>query len=368
MPTNVSPEYKKAQEQYRKAREPAERLRWLREMLSTIPKHKGTEHLQADIKVRIKDLTEELAGPKKGAARTGPLHVIRPEGAAQIALLGPPNSGKSSLHKALTGSRAEVGPYPFTTQAPLPGMMLYQDIAFQIIDLPPISASFMESWLPNALQPAHATLLVIDLRDPACVENVATIRERLDAKRVGITDDWRGRLPAGVIPEGWQPGAGATVAARSPTAVTASSAPDPGEEPLEDPFRVDLPTLLVIAKADLGVAGEEIAALQELTETRFPALAVSVKSRQGLGQLGFLLAQGLAVVRVYTKIPGKPPDKQKPYTLFLGDTVEDLARQIHRDLANSFQFARVWGSAKFAGQQVGRDHVLADRDVVEIHA
>jgi uncharacterized protein len=172
MPTNVSPEYKKAQEQYRKAREPADRLKFLREMLSTIPKHKGTEALQADIKTKIKELTEELAGPRKGAARTGPVQVIKPEGAAQIALVGPPNAGKSSLHKALTGSRAEVGAYPFTTQTPLPGMLHAPGRALQLIDLPAISTDFMEPWLPNALQPAHAALLVLDLREPDCAENL----------------------------------------------------------------------------------------------------------------------------------------------------------------------------------------------------
>ena len=120
MPANLSPEYKKAEQAFREASEDRERLLRLRDMLRTIPKHKGTEHLQADIKSRIKQLTEELAGPKKGAARTGPVHTLRPEGAAQVALLGPPNAGKSSLHVKLTGSRADVGPYPFTTHEPMP--------------------------------------------------------------------------------------------------------------------------------------------------------------------------------------------------------------------------------------------------------
>ena len=128
MPTNVTPEYKKAEEAYRAAREPQDRLDCLKEMLRTIPKHKGTEHLQADIKSRIKQLTEELSAPKKGGKRSGPSHVVRPDGAAQIALLGPPNDGKSSLHARLTKSRTEIGPYPFTTQLPVPGMMPFEDI------------------------------------------------------------------------------------------------------------------------------------------------------------------------------------------------------------------------------------------------
>ena len=376
MPTNVSPEYKKAQGQYRKAREPAERLKHLREMLSTIPKHKGTEALQADIKTKIKEMTEELAGPRKGAARTGPVQVIKPEGAAQIALIGPPNAGKSSLHRVLTGSRAEVGAYPFTTQAPLPGMLMHQDVPLQLIDLPAISAEFMEPWLPNALQPAHAALLVLDLHEPGCAEHLLAIRERLDQRRITLSEDWRGRLPAGLVPDDWPP---AGSPADEPSAADGDepcaggagpTGPIDGEDdaPIDDPFRITLPTLLVVTKADLGFVPDEVDVLLELTGARFPVLAVSAEKGHGLVRLGALLIRGLQIVRVYTKIPGKPADHQQPYTLFAGDTVEDLARLIHRDLAASLQHARVWGSAKFDGQQVGRDFVLADGDIVEIHA
>jgi uncharacterized protein len=383
MPTNVSPEYKRAQEQYRKAREPADRLRYLREMLSTIPKHKGTEHLQADIKSKIKELTDELAGPRKGAARTGPVQVIKPEGAAQIALLGPPNAGKSSLHKVLTGSRAEVGAYPFTTQIPLPGMLMHEDVPLQLIDLPAIAADYMEPWLPNALQPAHAALVALDLHEPDCAENLVAIRERLDQRRVGLTDDWRGRLPAGLVAEDWVPGApeqapgpavsdvaaagGTDGAGGAAAGVVDAAAPD-GADDLDDPFRITLPALVVVTKTDLGFDPEEAAVLLELTGTRYPVIATSTERGAGLARLGALLVHGLAIVRVYTKIPGKPADRERPYTLFAGETVEDLARLIHRDLAASLQHARVWGSGKFDGQQVGRDHRLADGDVVELRA
>ena len=141
MPANLSPEYKTAEAAFRKAREPRERLEWLREMLRTIPKHKGTERLQADIKARIKDLAEELEGPKRAGAHAGPTHVIHPEGAAQIALVGPPNAGKSLLHARLTGSGAHDAPYAFTTQHPSPGMMPYEDVHFQLIDMPAVSAA-----------------------------------------------------------------------------------------------------------------------------------------------------------------------------------------------------------------------------------
>ena len=175
MPANLTPEYKAAEAAFRKARDPRERLERLREMLRVIPKHKGTDHLQGDIKRRIKELSEELERPKKSGAHGGPPLVIQPEGAAQIALLGPPNTGKSSLHARLTGSGVQAAPYPFTTQYPEPGMMPYEDIHFQLVDLPAISPEHPVSWLASALQTADACLLVVDLGDPACVERIEAL-------------------------------------------------------------------------------------------------------------------------------------------------------------------------------------------------
>jgi ribosome-interacting GTPase 1 len=357
MPTNVTPEFKKAKDAFRRAREPAERLQCLKEMLRTIPKHKGTEHLQADIKTRIKELTDEMAGPKKKGARTGPSHTVRPEGAAQVALVGPPNSGKSSLHARLTGSQAEVGPYPYTTHAPLPGMMPYEDIHFQLVDLPPVDAETMVPWIANALQPAHAVLLVVDLNVAGCVENVAAIRERLDGKRVKMLERWPGELDASllVLPVSHEPPG------------TEGEAPADVDDD-DDPFGVFLPTLLVANKSDVKKDPEEIEALVELIGVRYPAVSVSTETGEGLEAIGALLFQGLEIVRVYTKIPGHEADYDRPYTLFRGDTVEDVARLVHRDIAASFKFARMWGSGKFDGQQVGRDHPVNDGDVIELHA
>src|SRR5438093_4976410 len=154
MPANLTPEYKAAEAAFRQARDPGERLEGLREMLRVIPKHKGTDHLQGDIKRRIKELSEELERPQKGGARGGPALVIHPEGAAQIALIGPPNVGKSSLHARLTGSGATVAPYPFTTQHPQAGMMPHEDVHFQLIDLPAIAPEHPVPWLAGTLQTA----------------------------------------------------------------------------------------------------------------------------------------------------------------------------------------------------------------------
>ncbi len=340
MPANLTPEYKAAEAAFRQARDPRERLERLREMLRTIPKHKGTDHLQGDIKRRIKELSEELEGPKKGGARGGPVLVIRPEGAAQIALIGPPNAGKSSLHARLTGSEARVGPYPFTTEYPEPGMMPYEDIHFQLVDLPAISPDHHAPWLANTLETADACLLVVDVGEADCVERMEALHAVLREKRVTLTARWE---------QG---------------AETLNTAAE-GDE---DPFALWLPALILANKTErIADVEAELEAFLELTGFDYPALAVSAETGQGLGEIGPWLFRSLGIVRVYTKAPGRPADKGRPFTLRRGQTVEDVARLVHQDIAHALKYARVWGSSGFDGQHVGRDHPVRDGDLIELH-
>jgi ribosome-interacting GTPase 1 len=335
MPTNATPEYKTAEAAYRDAREPRERLDCLKEMLRTIPKHKGTDHLQAEIKTKIRELTDELTASRRGAARGGPPTVIRPEGAAQISLLGPPNSGKSTLHHALTGSHAATGPYPFTTLFPHPGMLHYLDITLQLIDLPPVSAEHPVAWIGNAVQPAHGCLLVVDLGDPACVDQVIQLHDILAERRVVLTPEWPDGLPA--------------------------------ED--DDPFTIRLPALVVATGADrIRNLDEELDALRELTGLRYPALRVSAITGVGLAEIGPWLFNRLGIVRAYTKVPGRPAEMDRPYTLRRGQTVADVAALVHKEIAASLHYARLWGGSGVDGRQVGRDHPISDGDVLELHA
>ncbi len=341
VPANLSPEYKAAEAAFRKASDPRERLEWLREMLRTIPKHKGTEHLQADIKARIKELAEDLEAGRKGGGHGGPVLVIRPEGAAQVALIGPPNAGKSSLHARLTGSGAHVGPYPFTTQFPQAGMLPHEDVHFQLIDLPPLAPEHPVLWLVGALQTADAALLVVDLAEPSCVEQLQAAHALLEQQRVTLTEWW----PA-----------------------TGESSPAPAEGD-DDPFALRLPTLMLANKADgMSDVDAELQAFRELTGSRLPVFAVSASTGHGLGEIGPWLFRNLGVVRVYTKTPGHAADKQRPFTLRRGQTVGDVARLVHQDVARSLRYARIWGQSGFDGQQVGHEHRVADGDIVELHA
>jgi ribosome-interacting GTPase 1 len=330
MPANLSPEYKQAEQAYRAAREPRERLDLLKAMLRTIPKHKGTERLQADIKSRIKELTDELAGPRKAAAR-GSHFTVRREGAAQVCLVGPPNAGKSSLHAALTRSHSEVGPFPYTTTQPVPGMLPFQDIAFQLVDLPPVSPEHIEPGLFGVLQATDAAWLVVDVSDPACIEQVASIRDTLARRRILLDERW----------------------------------PAPAAD---DVFTARLPTLLVANKSDLDPDPEEVKVLEELTGVRYPAFAVSARTGQGLHELAPFLFESLGVVRVYSKLPGKPPERERPFVVRNGSRVLDVARLVHQDVAATLKYARIWGSGEFDGQQVGPEHRVADGDVLELHA
>jgi ribosome-interacting GTPase 1 len=352
MPANLSPEYKKAEQAFRMAREPRERLACLKEMLRTIPRHKGTEHLQADIKSRIRELTEEIGGTHAGPAHRHSPHAVRHEGAAQICLLGPPNSGKSTLHAILTGSKAEAGAFPGTTREPLPGMLHFEDIAFQLVDLPPVSRGRVEPWMSTLLQTADAAWLVVDLADPECAEQVLAVCDELAQRRITLTDRWPGCD-------------GERAAAASPGA---SAHPGRPTEESSDALTTELPTLLVANKSDLDPGADEVGVLEELAGVRFPAFAVSAKSGQALDRLAPFVFSALGVVRVYTKPPGQPPDRTRPFIVRRGNTVADVARLVHQDVARSLKFARLWGSSAFDGQQVGPDHAVADGDVVELHA
>ena len=264
---------------------------------------------------------------------------MRSEGAAQLCLVGPPNAGKSSLHARLTGSHSDVGPYPYTTHLPVPGMLPYEDVLCQLVDLPPVSNEFMEPWFVNALQPADGALLVVDISDPDCLEQVPVVLERLAEKKVFLTPAWPGL-----------------------------EAPEPQEaDDSDDPFRLDLPTVLIANKSDLDPDPEEVEILEELLGLRFPTLTMSAKTEDGLDELGLFLFGALEIVRVYTKTPGKPAEDDKPFTVRRGGTVLDVARLVHKDIARGLKFARMWGTDVFDGQQVGPDHLVADGDLVELH-
>ena len=381
MPANLPPDYHRAEERFRTAKTAQEKIEALEEMLRIMPKHKGTDHLQADIKARIAKLRRQ---PAKKGARAAHSYVIPREGAGQIALVGPANTGKSSLVRLLTHATPEVADYPFTTREPTPGMMPFEDIAFQLVDLPPLSMEHIEPWVFDLVR--HADLLWVVLGGANPHEEFEETRTILAARNIQLRPAERAAAGEGLPAEG---GAGPGIPSRSrpesrPDPLFASStagtghairisgtrlpALQAGREAQPSAFGPVKTGLLVVTGLDRREVREELDALDELLDRRWPFVAVSCKNGVGLEDLKRRTFEAARIIRVYSKQPGKPPDRSAPFTLGRGSTVGDLAERIHKDLLAHLRFARVWGPSAFDGQTVQRDHVLAEGDVIEIHA
>ena len=316
MPANLSPEYLEAERKYKAARTPAEKVEALEEMLSTIPKHKGTEKMQADLKQRLSKARGLTQQKKAGAAHAQPFYQVEKEGAGQVALLGAPNTGKSQLLSSLTHATPEVADYPFTTRRPTPGMMAYEDVQFQLVDLPPISTEFTEYWLPVLVRQADAALLVVDLAAPDLLDEIDDTCRLLEQMRI----------------------------------------------PLEQKR-----TLLVANKLDLPGAPDNFSALTDLYGGRFAMVAVSAATGAGLERLRRAVFDLMGVVRVYTKAPGKKAERGAPYVLKQGATAFLVAQHVHKEIAERLKYARVWGEGKYEGQMVDRNYVVQDGDIIEFH-
>jgi ribosome-interacting GTPase 1 len=325
MPANLTPEFLKARKRLRYAKEPDEKLAILEEMLATIPKHKGTDKMQADIKRRIAKLRESQSQSKRTGKSSGYDHVPR-EGAGQVAMIGPPNTGKSSLLTVLTNARPEVAEYPFSTLVPVPGMMAYEDVSIQLLDLPPITPEYTEPWVFNLIRGCDIGLVVLDASDGDLIlDELEELRGLLEEKHLRLV-----------------------VAA--------------GEE-ADERIR-EIPTGIVLNKVDLAPP-EAVERLEE--RLPFPVCGTSAKTGSGTDALRNRVFEALHIVRVYTKMPGKKPDMTEPYTLAEGSTALDAVGTVHRDFVERLKYVRIWGSGRFEGQQVPADHRLEDGDVVEIH-
>jgi ribosome-interacting GTPase 1 len=329
MAVNLPPQYHDAEARYKKAQSPEDKLAALKEMWVILPKHKASEKVQADLKTKISELTDQIehakAAPKK--AGHGTFKIPR-QGAGQVVLLGPPNAGKSQLLTKLTKATPAVAPYPFTTREPVPGMMEYEDVRVQLIDLPPVTPDHYEHFVTEITRSADAALLFLDLADDDGPSATLAVIDRLKLARRELVS--------------------------------------PGSSPPDDPAVYALPTLLVANKCDDEGAELRLELAGPLV-SRFPVYEVSSERGDGLAELRKAIYDALGVMRIYTKQPGKPPDMTNPFTVPIGATVAELAGKVHRELEEKVKSARIWGTGVHDGQTVGRDHVLHDKDVVELH-
>ena len=324
MPANLPPQYFEAEKIFRAAKSPPQKIAALEEMVAIMPKHKGTDHLRAELRSRIAKLTQQ-AGKKTGAQRLSMM--IDREGAAQVAVIGLPNSGKSRLIAAITNAAPVVADYPLSTQAALPGMMPFEDIQIQLIDTPPLAPQTIQWWLPPMLRQADVLLIMIDLScDP--LAQMEEIKNHLGKMRIVIEET----------------------------------------ESQDDEYVVwQKKALIVASKTDLDGNNRSYQILLNQVKDKLPVVAISAKAGSGLEELKRAIYSRLDIIRVYTKAPGQKADMSDPIVLPAGSTLKEAAATVHKDFAAGMKYARIWGSGKHDGIMAKRDHILADGDVIELH-
>ncbi len=322
MPANLTPQYKAAEAQYKQAQTASEKIQALEEMYRAIPKHKGTEKLCADIKQRLSKARKQLELSHRSQKKGISFHVA-PEGAAQIVLVGPPNSGKSSILAGFTNANATVADYPFATQKPLPGMLHWENVQFQLVDLPPLSDEFYEPWVPSLVRVSDMVLLVVSMDT---IDQVDTILKIMDDCKISLVNnyassDYHGRI-------------------------------------------VKIPAIIAATKTDFPDAEISLELLKETCE-HLSILPLSGNNPGDAVILGRKIFETLELVRVYTKAPGKDANMNQPVIVRKGSTLIDVTSEIHKDFAEDMKYARVWGSGKFDGQKIQRDYIVEEGDIFE---
>jgi ribosome-interacting GTPase 1 len=323
MPANLPPEYYEAENSYKQAATPRDKITTLEKLISTVPKHKGTDKIRADLRRRLSKLRESSAKKKKSGK--GDLYTIDKQGAAQVGLIGLPNSGKSSLLSALTNAKPVIADYPLSTVLPVSGMMVYEDIQFQIVDLPPVGNESTDGWVSGILRNADIVMPVISLAEDPIIQAELLLDQILDWK-IPITG-------------------------------TRAEKESPAHKPV----------IIAANKSDLDEAQENYKALKQKYGSLYPVTEISSLRKEDSGALRGVIFENARIIRVYAKQPGKKPDMSAPFTLPTGSDVLVLAEIIHKEFVSNFKYACIWGSSKFDGQRVQKDYLLQDRDIVEYH-
>ena len=325
MPANLTPEYFKAEQWYREAATNEEKILALERMLAVMPKHKGTDHLKADLRRKLSKL-KEAATQKKAGKQVDVFYVPR-SGSGQVVLLGTPNSGKSSIVQALTNAKVNVADFPFATTTPVPGMVQFEDIQFQLIDMPPITADYIAPGQVGTYRNCDLIAVVIDLSVDA-KEQLRTCLDFLESRNLLIDAE--------------------------------TSAYD------EQGNVIAKKAFCICTKSDIA-GPDALNVLKKSCKYPFEFVVISALNNEGINKLSEVLFKNLGIIRVYAKPPGQKADMNEPFTLPAGSTVLDMAAAIHRELAEKLKFARIWGKGVYDGQNAQRTHVLNDKDIIELH-
>jgi len=389
LPANLPPEAKHKWAEASATKNPKQKLQLLKEFMSLVPKHKGTEKLCSQAKKKMASLRKEIEEKKtKKAGKGGPKYFIEKEGAAQIAIISLTNTGKSSLITATTNAKAKVSPSPYTTREPIPGMLTYKDIQFQIVEAPALMEGSADgkAWGLQTLATARnadALIIMINLaQDP--VKQLTLILNEMEKARIFIS-----KPKVRVEVERKFMGASLRIILIGKLVnctlndvkellksyrITDAVVKIYGEATLDEveeaifESTVYKPAIIVANKTDLNKSKANLKTLEAYIGNQLPIVAISCKTRQGLNTLGETLFKSLNIIRVYTKEPNKKESSKRPFILKKDATIYDLAKNIHTDFKEKFSFAKVWAKRlTFSPQKVGSTFTLEDEDTVEIH-
>jgi ribosome-interacting GTPase 1 len=326
MPANLTPQYLKAEKWYKSATSTDEKILALQQMLAVLPKHKGTDHIKADLRKKLGKLKDTDAQKKGCGTHVDIFHVPR-SGSGQIVLLGTPNCGKSSIVAALTNAKVNVADFPFATAAPAPGMATFEDVKIELVDMPPITADYSAPGQVGTYRNCDIIAIVIDLSGDV-LDQIGICMDFLESRSLLID---------------------------SKTPAHDSQGNSLGKK-----------AFCICTKSDIAGPGA-LDSLKDLVEHPLEFVEISAETGEGLDELAGTFFRLLDIIRVYAKPPGKPADMTDPFTLPAGSTVMDLAHVVHRQLAEKLKFARIWGTAVHDGQNTQRTHVLNDKDIIELH-
>jgi len=324
----LPPQYYAAKKRFEASSDIEEKIEILKEMQAVMPKHKGTDKLRAEVRSRLASLRKEAQRiPAKRKRHDG--YDIVKQGAAQIALIGAPNVGKSTIVASLTNADTQVASYPFTTGKPVIGMMSFEDINIQLIDTPPISADFIDKFLPELLRRVDFVLLIADIGSDNVLDQVETVMAKLAESRIKLTAD---------------------------------------KTQNEDEY-IYKRAFILANKDDLEGSQERLDILKEFYSQSFSIVPISAGSGNGPESLRKKIYDALGIIRVYTKSVGKKADLTDPVILERGSTVIEAAAEIHKEFFENLKFAKIWGEGqnKYDGQRVSRDHPLEDGNILEFH-
>lgn len=330
MPTNLPPEALAAEQRYRAAQTVPEQIATLEEFISLIPKHKGTDKLRADLRKKLSKLKDAAQSQKKSTTHHTSAFRIHSEGAGQVVIVGPPNSGKSALVAALTHATPEVSPAPYSTWTPTPGMMPIDNIQVQIIDTPPLNPDYVEPELMELIRRCDLIVLLLNLEGYP-LQELEDCLALLAAYRI-VPPQHAARAE----------GMGGRVTIR--------------------------PILLILNKNDDALTDDDVTVLTELLADDWQPIPLSVQTDRHVDRFKQAVFDHLHIMRVYSKPPGATVDRSAPFVLPAGSSVAEFAAKVHRDFVTNLKSARVWGTGVYDGQMVGTDHILHDGDIVELRA